>query len=143
MTDDTSQTQDPAGGDALAQLEALLNKAKTSRGQAGDASLAGGTGVPAPGGVDGVPAPDPEAAAQAAAAAAKEVEAVAMQAQIDESEAIRMQALEEQKAAMSQLADTPQYQARVQQEEKVKEEHAAESAVHDGHEIIQITETKL
>lgn len=130
-------TNPPSGGqqdDALSQLEALLQKTKANKGQ-------GGQAVGAP--------PDPgmsEAAAYAEAEklaieqAAQEEQFKAEQAQ---AEAARLQALEAQKAQMKNLEETPQYQARVHQDEEASKKAAENKAANEGLEILQVTTTKI
>lgn len=123
------------GSDALSQLEALLQKTKASKGQ-GQAPQQGI--APVPGGL----LPDVQAEAERMAREQAEKEA-ALQEQLAQAEIERQRALEEQQQKMGELANTPQYQARVQQTEAQQEKVALEKAEHDGHEIRQVTTTKL
>ena len=130
--DDTTPATSGQRGDALAQLEALLQKTKA--GKAG-----GGLG----GGIPGQPSPE-ELQAQAEAIARAEAEKqAAFEAQQAQAELERQRALAEQQQKMAELAQTPQYQARVEQTHHEEEKKQEEEAAHDGHAILQITTKKL
>lgn len=123
------------GGDALAQLEALLQKTRANKGQADGDSMGGG-----------MPSQPSQEDIQAQAEALARVEAekiAAFEAQMAQAEVERKQALEEQQKQMAELSETPQYQARVEQQEHEEKQHQEEKSEHDGHQIIQITTKKL
>lgn len=133
-TGQDDSTQQPAasqGGDALAQLEVLLQKTRAAKGQGlpGQAS-------------QGPTAEDMQAQAEALAKAEVEKQA-AFEAQMAQAEVERQRALVEQQQKMAELAQTPQYQARIEQTKHEEEKKNEEQAVHDGHEILQITTKKL
>jgi hypothetical protein len=141
-TDQTAGSQGvgtPAAGgapnsDALAQLEALLQKTRANKGQSPD----GGAGREPMG-----PSPE-EIAAQAQALAQAEADKqAAFDAQMAASEEKRQQELAEQQEKMLELAGTPQYQARQQQNQAVEEQRAEEEAAHDGFEIKQVQTKKI
>lgn len=136
--------QTPPGGgqagDALAQLEALLQKTRANKG--GSPTDMGAAG--APGGDKPTEPSQEEVLAQAEALARAEAEKeAAFEAQMAQAEMERKAALEAQQQQMLELAQTPQYQARITQHQNEEKEHEAAKAVNDGHQIIQVTTQKL
>lgn len=127
------------GDDALAQLEALLQKTKASKGQTPSGGLGGLGGGDLAGGQVG---PDIEAEAEKLAREQAEKEEQ-FRIRMEESEAERQRALAEQQSKMAELATTPQYQARIQQTEEAHQHDEEQKAAVDGHEIRQVTTTKL
>jgi hypothetical protein len=131
---DTPVASSPPNSDALAQLEALLQKTRANKGQSPD----GGAGREPMG-----PSPE-EIAAQAQALAQAEADKqVAFDAQMAASEEKRQQELAEQQEKMLELEGTPQYQARQQQNQAIEEQRAEEQAAHDGFEIKQVQTQKI
>jgi hypothetical protein len=134
--DDTTQQPGAGQGDALAQLEALLQKTRANKG-------AGGGAAGMPSGGQGQPSLE-EMQAQAEAVARAEAEKEALfAAQQARSELERQEALAAQQQKMQELAKTPQYIARVEQTMHEQEQKQEEQAAHDGHQILQITTKKL
>jgi hypothetical protein len=109
-----------AGQDPLAQLEALLKKTKQGAEKPGVAPAA-----------TTPPVVDPAIAAAEFAAA------------VAAGEELRMRQLAEQEQSMEQLHQTPQYQARLEHQHQVAEEKQAEQAANTGHEIRQLSETRV
>jgi hypothetical protein len=134
--------QGQGGSDALAQLEALLQKTKASKGQAPSSGLGGLGGDDLVGGLSGGVNPDIEAEAEKLAREQAEKEEQ-FRIRMEESEAERQRALAEQQSKMAELSNTPQYQARVQQTEEAHQHDEEQKAAIDGHEIRQVTTTKL
>lgn len=118
MTDPTDQTQ---AADPLAELEALLAKAKAAK--AGDPA-AGAEAAPEN---QQPPAPDPA-----------EVERQQQQAALENEQMIAAQ-----RAKMAEIGETPQYQARVQNQSEEAAKKEDQRVASDGFEIHQVTTTKI
>jgi len=118
MTDSTDQTQ---AADPLAELEALLAKAKAAK-------TADGSDAPETASEPQQPAaPDPA-----------EVERQQQQAALENEQMVTAQ-----RAKMSEIGDTPQYQARVQAQGEEAAKKEDQRAASDGFEIHQVTTTKI
>jgi hypothetical protein len=136
-----------AGGGDLPQkspldiLEELLNDTKAKGGAKGKSSAA------LPGVNPGVP--DGGAADEAAEAAAKAEEAAKAAEEAERQRIIAQRKLEDeqhliaQRAAMEELKNTPQYQARVQQDQQEEEEHKQHDEAVQGYEIKQLEHKKI
>lgn len=124
MTDPTDQTQ---AADPLAELEALLAKAKAAKTADGSDAPDAPPAPEAASELQQPPAPDPA-----------EVERQQQQAALENEQMVTAQ-----RAKMAEIGDTPQYQARLQDqgEKAVKKED--ERAASDGFEIHQVTTTKI
>ena len=127
--DDTNQTNTPApvdpaapAKDPLALLEELLAKQKES------------------GGAVAAPVPDAEAAAKEAEVAQKQAEYERIQAEAGARDA---QLLAQQESKMHEIAASPQYQARVEQNESVKQEKQEHDTAQEGFEITQLSTTRV
>ncbi len=125
---------DPAADPAaqrnpLDVLEELLKESQAKVGAPGGGLPGGGTGpVPAePAG------PTPE---QLQAQAEME-ERLRQQAVIDQ------QAIEERRAELEQIKNTPQYQARVQQDQEKADQQQTQQAAGQGFDIKQLEHTKI
>lgn len=112
--------------DAVAELEALLARARENRGQ---------TASPKEPEQPQSTEPTPEEIK-----AQQQVELAQMEqaAQVE-----RAQLLEEQRRKLEGLKDTPEFQARQQQNNDDTQQKAANQAAQQGHVIRQITETKV
>lgn len=136
MTDDTQQSstasqdppQPPAGKDPLAVLEELLAKQKAS--SSGGAGAGGGAGQAAA--PDG-PTPDQEKATQQEELKRLEAEAAAKDEALLQA---HFHKFEEVKAS-------PQYQARVAQDQAKKEEKEQRHDENEGFEIYQLETKKI
>lgn len=117
---------DVGGADPLSVLEDLLKQAGSDGGAAGAPPVAGEAAV------DGEKTPEEKAAAQA------ELEQkLAEQQQRDNEQLVA------QREKMHELKNTPQYQARVQQDEEKAVEQSEHDAAGEGYEIRQLDHTKI
>ncbi len=122
----TATANDPTSGtNPLDALEAILEqaKAKSGAGQKGDADGAKVTGT-----------------AEAESEAQRQADFLAMQAA---SQAADVIALEEKMADLQQVTQSPQYQARVEQNAAQEETQALHQQKHDEFEIRQLGHTKI
>ncbi len=131
------QTAPGAGQDPLAALEELLKRQQAKQ-QAGGGAGLGGSG----GGADATDAPTgpspEEVAAQEKAQQLAQYEELKQQRQLEDA-----QHLKEQIAALSQIGEMPEEQARQQQHDAVEEQRVGNAAATDGFEIKQIEHTKI
>lgn len=127
----------PADGGAgqKSPLDVLEELLKESQAKAG----AAGQGPGAPGGMGAMePAPDPNQPTP---------EQLQLQAEMEEK--LRQQAiidqqhLEEQRVALGQIKDTPQYKARVQQDQDKVDEQQSKQSAGQGFDIKQLEHTKI
>lgn len=140
MTDDPqSQTLPPApspSDDPLASLEELLNKAKSKRAAANPS---------------GAPAEDNSVPAVPMGPTAEEIQAQQLaeqQAQLaiqeEKAETERQQQLTAQRQKMSEeIQNTPEYQARQDQNQEEQQKAEQQKAEQQGHVIHQVTDAKL
>jgi hypothetical protein len=127
-TSDATSGQDP-----LAALEELLKKQQAKQQGGGLASSVDGEGSAEPTG----PSPEELAAAEKEKQLA-EYEVLKQQKEQDDA-----RQLQEQIAALSQIQETPQEQARQQQHSDVVDKRADSASAQDGFEIKQIEHTKV
>jgi len=114
----------PPAKDPLAVLEELLAKQKSSAG----------------GSTAGQPTPAPVVDDKAAEAARREAEYERLKV---EAEARDAQQLVVQEQKMKEIATSPQYQARVEQNKAVKDEKQHSSEELQGFEITQLSTTRV
>lgn len=122
-----SSAAPPPAKDPLAVLEELLAKQKAAGAKAGVTP-----GAPSEVASTG---PTPE---EATAARKAEYERLAKEAALRDEALLAAQA-----QRFEQVKTSPQYQARVQQAEQLKQEEVAHQDATDGLEILQVTTTKI
>lgn len=134
MTDDVQQLPPSApqpSDDPLANLEDLLQKAKAKR--AGNSPVDGAL-------VEAAAGPSPEEI-QAQQLAEQQAQ---LALQEEQGEILRKEQLAAQRQKMAEeLQNTPQYQARKEQDQEESEKADAAKAAHQGHIIHQVGETKI
>ena len=108
--------------DPLSVLEELLAKQKES------------------GGAVAAPTPDTEAAAKEGTVAQQQAEYERIQAEAGARDA---QLLAQQEAKMHEIAASPQYQARVEQNQSVKQEKQDHDTAQEGFEIAQLSTARV
>lgn len=139
MTDPAATTQPPADQNPLDVLESLLAQAK-QKGAAG-----AGTVAPPSNAVAGAP-DDPSLAGLTTETSDPNAEPIVTQRTPEELavlEAERQEQIAAQRAQMqAEIAQTPEYQARLQQEAE-KKQTDANTAADDGFKINQVDHTKI
>lgn len=144
MTDSTGQTKpaktNQAGQqqDPLAVLENILNEAKEQKGSGQAPDLVGASKSAQS------KSNQPSAEELAKLEAEKKQKEEAERQRQAQLEAERLRLIEEQKRKLEQeLKQTPQYQARVQQEAEKAEEEKQHASAGEGYEIKQLKHTKI
>lgn len=130
-----NQQQPTSGGDSLSTLDELLAKAKAKRQppEPPEDSLSGVSTGPELSGEPQGPLPEDLVAQQQAELAVRE----------EQAETERLQQLQQQQQKMLELKETPQFQARQEQDSVAAAEAAQQTAEQQGHVIHQVSDTKI
>jgi hypothetical protein len=137
-------TTTPGDKSPLDILEGLLNEAKNKNSGSGDSSTDSGVDTSV---LDEILGDDEKSEvssedqvkleAQKQAEEAERQKLIAQQAIVDQEKLIAQQ------AAMEEIKSTPQYQARIEQNEEQKNQQAQKDASQSGYEIVQLDHKKI